>query len=324
MKTLKNTIAILAFATALFSCSNDDDNNTPAPVAPEKTVYIAGSENITGKTYATIWKNGVPTKLTDGSKLGRALKVVASGSDIYVLASDGPDYNVYKNGIKLYSLVDCTKAEGLYVLGNDVYVSGNYDNFVKYWKNNTQENLSDGVYPCKGKDITLKNNVPYVVGSEIQAIGIRIAKLWKKGSPFVELSPVDKVATANAIYNDGTNIYISGQQEDFGKIWKDEVSSFTTPNVGSLFSVFVSGSDVYALGTGFETYGIKLYKNKNTTNLPDNFEGNSLFVSDADVYVLGTVVLGADDQPALSKNGTITKYGDIFNNVIMKSMCVVK
>ncbi len=40
MKTLKNTIAILAFATALFSCSKDDDNKrvTETPPVTEKTV----------------------------------------------------------------------------------------------------------------------------------------------------------------------------------------------------------------------------------------------------------------------------------------------
>ncbi len=323
-KTLKTLLAIIALATTILSCSKDDD--APTPVAPEKTVYIAGFEKITGKQYATLWKNGVATKLTDGTKIAEAVKVVVSGSDVYVLGKDGTDYKVWKNGTPLYTLVSCTIAEGLYISGNDVYVSGNYDNFAKYWKNNTQENISDGVYPCRARDIILVNNIVHIVGEEIKSIAIRIAKLWKRSSPSasIDLSPADKVGSATNISNIGNTTYISGREDGFGKIWKDESNSFTTPNTGTLYSVFCSGADVYALGVGFETYGIQIYKNKNSSALPDNFEGNSIFVSESDVYVLGLFVNGADDQPAISKNGTVTKYGDISGNVKMNSLFVVK
>jgi hypothetical protein len=324
IKTIfKTTIAIFAIATSLISCSKDDD---AAPAAPEKTVYIAGYEKITGKQYATIWKNGVAAILTDGTKSAEALKVVVSGSDVYVLGKDGADYKVWKNGTPLYTLVSCTVAEGLYVSGNDVYVSGNYDNFAKYWKNNTQENISDGVYPCRGRDIILVNNIVHVVGEEIKSIAVRIAKLWKRGSApeSIDLSPADKVDTANNIFYNGTNVYISGTVGYYGKIWKDEISSFTTPNTGSLFSVFCSENDVYALGSGFETYGTQIYKNKNSIALPNNFDGKSIFVSETDIYVLGSFETGSNEQPALSKNGTVTKFGDDSGRIQMKSIFVVK
>jgi uncharacterized protein YjdB len=67
-------------------------------------VYVAGWEyNAQGKDVATLWKNGVPQRLSDGSYEAYAHSVFVSGNDVYVA---GGEYNaqgilatLWKNGV---------------------------------------------------------------------------------------------------------------------------------------------------------------------------------------------------------------------------------
>jgi len=83
---------------------------TPTP-ASTAAVYVAGFEasgayDPTFGEYAAvamIWKNGVATKLTDGTRGAVAHSVALSGSDVYVAGSQADGAHavavVWKNGV---------------------------------------------------------------------------------------------------------------------------------------------------------------------------------------------------------------------------------
>ena len=73
-------------------------------------VFVAGYKDVNGVDYATCWKNGVATLLTNGTGGSGANSIAVSGSDVYVAG--------YEN-INGYSV-------------------------ARYWKNGVAANLSDG------------------------------------------------------------------------------------------------------------------------------------------------------------------------------------
>jgi len=104
-------------------------------------VYVAGYEfrpiDFETKKYvyvATLWKNGKPQSLTDGTKDAKAYSVFVSGNDVYVAGSEknaqGFDVaTLWKNGIAQRLTTKVTKhgssAHSVFVKDNDVYVVGN-------------------------------------------------------------------------------------------------------------------------------------------------------------------------------------------------------
>jgi hypothetical protein len=89
----------------------------PQPIYPQLTydVYVGGEDDI----YATIWKNGVATHLTDASAFGGVNEV--------------------------------------YVVGNDVYAAGyetkNGKTSAKLWKNGTATSLTNGTNDAEARSI---------------------------------------------------------------------------------------------------------------------------------------------------------------------------
>ena len=78
------TITALLITSLLFTqCSKSNDETlAPVPVVP-KIVYTAGVQYI-GRDVATVWKDSVPTALTDGTFNASANSVFVSGTDVYV------------------------------------------------------------------------------------------------------------------------------------------------------------------------------------------------------------------------------------------------
>ena len=80
-------------------------------------------------------------------------------------------------------------------------------------------------------------------------------------------------------------------------------------------SIFVSGSDVYVGGMGFNgVHDYAMYwKNGEAVNLTDGIEDawvNSIFVSGTDVYVAGVVVTSGHSTAVYWKNGVATSLPD--------------
>ena len=95
-------------------------------------VYVVGRVSKT----ATLWKNGVAEKLTDGSKFAQASSVFASGNDIYVVGTEERDS---KRVVMLWTkrgesgsweskdITDGSKeavASSVYVIDNHIYIVG--------------------------------------------------------------------------------------------------------------------------------------------------------------------------------------------------------
>src|SRR5690606_33068003 len=112
-------------------------------------VYVAGSEYIGSVRVATYWKNGKPTRLTNGTEDGIANTLFVENDDVYISVFDYEEGNMYwKNG-KVTKLTD-NQSEGceIFVSNGDVYTTGSVTNGsnqrAAYWKNEQQTLLTDG------------------------------------------------------------------------------------------------------------------------------------------------------------------------------------
>jgi len=151
-------------------------------------VYVAGSEGpATGNLSATIWKNGTPTVLTDGTYVAEATGVTVAGGAVYVSGYiEGPVQPVYwKNGVAVPVTVPgsySTVLSAIYVSSaGDVYTSGAYQDLAKYWKNGTMVDLStttagQGIYES-AVSITSSGTDIYIAGNAI-SLGVGY---WKNG-----------------------------------------------------------------------------------------------------------------------------------------------
>jgi hypothetical protein len=102
-------------------------------------VYVTGYQNSEGGTRAVYWKNGVIIKLGDNQSDSYGYSIFVSGNDVYVAGtSKNKISNIWqalywKNGeeVKLSG----TAASSIFVVENDVYVSGGFDKTPQYYKN---------------------------------------------------------------------------------------------------------------------------------------------------------------------------------------------
>ncbi|MDR1841496.1 MAG: Ig-like domain-containing protein [Holophagales bacterium] len=142
--------------------------NAYSVVAHNGIVYIAGADPLPNSPLiiprATIWKDGAPTHLTDGSFEAEANSVfVTDEGDVYVAGYESNVNSisvatVWKNGELLYRLTDGqygAQAESVFVIDGEVYVAG-YDsvdtnegdeegNFIAVmWRNGLRLTLNDG------------------------------------------------------------------------------------------------------------------------------------------------------------------------------------
>ena len=87
-------------------------------------VYTAGYEYNGTNYVAKVWKNKKAIFKTDGTKDAFANSVYVVGEDIYVSGQEGKAAKVWKNGEELYELVDKGYAYSIVVHNGDVYVAG--------------------------------------------------------------------------------------------------------------------------------------------------------------------------------------------------------
>jgi hypothetical protein len=230
-------------------------NGTEIPLTNESTsshaaevliagedVYVVGYE-FSGKQVAVYWKNGSAVKLTDASTYAIASSIVIIGNDVYVggnsTHSNGNTVATYwKNGTAHVISDKTTFAHGIFVSGNDIYLTGSERNtgpgvgFPTYWKNGSTTYLGPGLGGAAGYDIMVTENDVYVAGVEDNALAVRLAKYWKNGFPVV-LSDGSRPAFANAIDVVGDEVYVVGHEYNGAnkavvKLWKDDAPTSIT------------------------------------------------------------------------------------------------
>jgi hypothetical protein len=155
-------------------------------------VYVVGDRlDATQHSYATIWKNGVSTSLTNNIYGSIASSMYVSGADVYVSGAeiDSNQYGIakiWKNGFAT-NISNATNGgvNSVFVSGIDVYVAGSgrdgavgTPNLAKVWKNGVVTNLTNGPQFANANSLYVFGNDVYVAGYEGN-----ILKLWKNGLP---------------------------------------------------------------------------------------------------------------------------------------------
>jgi hypothetical protein len=206
-------------------------------------VYVAGCEfDANNKAIATLWKNGVPTALADGTE---ACSVFVSGSDVYVAGSkrDAPGKEIamiWKNGkpTVLTNGTNNSTAKSILVSGDDVYVAGAVDLEVKaratVWKNGVPTTLPDSTKDAFANSIFVSGGDVHVAGAEYIVKPIRngdevnssniVAKVWKNG---VETLSINNAAV-RSIHVVGGDVYVAGYEKNsegrnVARVWKNGV-----------------------------------------------------------------------------------------------------
>lgn len=260
------------------------------------------NDNLTG-TIPVIWENGVADLLPDSSGNGNANAIFVSGTDVYVAGvtqyqldtshipfttlsavypKAGTLATVWKNGVpttlpgySFVGLVDTGKyanriyedyVSGIYVSGNNVYVSGgSYFNgyHARYWQNGTPVDLTAGLsytasngsygYP-NTTAITVSGNDVYVAGYQTTSQVAPVAIYWKNGTPVFLSTDSISGSSASAIAVSGNDVFVVGWQNIGGysraMLWKNGVATTLTSGATASVatSICISGSDVYVAG----------------------------------------------------------------------------
>lgn len=123
-------------------------------------IYVAGYEN----KSAILWKNGIPTTLTDNTKEVSVNDLAISGNDIYVAGAYNGAAVIWKNGVK-EELSSYGEVRAIVIDGTDFYAAG-YDNGVAtVWKNGKAIALtSDNWNESSANGICIYNGKAYAAG----------------------------------------------------------------------------------------------------------------------------------------------------------------
>ena len=105
-------------------------------------VYVAGDEDNATVRVAKVWKNGIATSLTDGTKTASANAITVANGDVYVTGyEDDGVKNVaknWKNGVQTGAVLGNntggSRAKGIAVFGSIIYSVG--------YQNNGSRNLA--------------------------------------------------------------------------------------------------------------------------------------------------------------------------------------
>jgi hypothetical protein len=157
-------------------------------------VYAAGYESEGYNSYATLWKNGIPQRLSDNYE-SRAHSVFVSGDDVCVagheLAANGQQRAaVWKNGVSqhmnyAYNSAGST-AFSVFVSGGDVYVAGWESALATLWKNGVPQLLNPEIFYYSlsyAMSVFVSGGDVYVAGVDFDDTGGAAVTLWKNGVP---------------------------------------------------------------------------------------------------------------------------------------------
>jgi hypothetical protein len=302
-------------------------------------VYVSGgSSAIQLPSYGNVWINGIASPLADSAGNAANTEISAifvHGPDVFVAGivqydtthgipytNDSAVYppsgkvaTLWKNGhpafLPGYTLLasgygggavatHSDYVSGIYISGNDVYVSGGSNGyyadkdssmqFARYWKNGVNINLTPGLVEKNGTTVVhypMTTGI-FVTGNDVYLSGLRgynQALYWKNGSPVFLTTEQTYGAAANAIFVAGKDVYVAGNQADasgnnHAVYWKNGSVVQLSNNLSGAYATTVVNGDIYVAGvdyingTGYATY----WKNGVPTHLGSHGFANAIAV----------------------------------------------
>lgn len=211
-----------------------------------------------------------------------------------------------------------------YVASADVYVLGRTSSGFCYWKNGVRTDL-----PADAQQLNSTVNSIFVSGTDVYVAGSAgvYPAYWKNGSS-VLLPSYARSASVYSIYVSGTDVYTCASAYEpsvasyYIMSWKNAVANFplnnsgTTPAIGNVFGITMSGSDVYIAGNQMAN----LSSNRDATYWKNSVpvvittggssSANGIYVLGSDVYLAGN-----DNGTAKYwKNGVATLLSPALSN----------
>lgn len=203
-------------------------------------------------------------------------------------------------------------------VGPDIYISGmagvNSLYFVaKYWKNGTETVVDNRTVPnAYVNSMAVSGTDVYLAGYQLNGTTTN-ASYWKDKVPTTLTG-----AIANSIATDGTDVYVAGIYYNINglpvaAVWKNGVATPLTngTNDGYVYSVAMSGTDVYA--AGYDGNVAVYWKNGIPTQLTNGQYQAwtvSIAISGHDVYTLGYEYSATSNDAKYWKNGTPINLAD--------------
>ncbi|MFM9989569.1 hypothetical protein [Flavobacterium sp.] len=298
---MKKILLVLTVFAILTSCSKNEVQITPElPV----NIYAAGRGQNSSATMrqAVVWKNGVPTYLTDGTREGYAYSVFVKNNDVHVAGHEKNTNGIlegkyWKNGVLQNLNINTTVGStcvSVFVYNDDVYVLGTNNGAVVYWKNGVQNTVT-GIGTAIPTSIVVTFNSVYVLVTENNSV-----KVWKNGV-ITTLSDGIKSDEAKSLCIENGNVFVLAEEtynaQKKIKYWRSGVLTYLTSTSNNIyaFSIAVSNGNV-CIG-GIEANKAKYWLN----GIPNNVSNST---SNSVIYALTYF------------NGTIYSTG--FDNGIMK------
>ncbi len=233
-------------------------------------VYVAGQVTMDSINKPVIWKNTLPTYLSDSAGMVTSIKV--TGLSVYAsgyITYSGITYPaLWTNGVMAMLSTNSGSANNIFVSGNDVYVGGNMLDTISMsktvpvvWKNGTiyYTNQISGTV----NSVFVSGNDLYIAGQMDQGMNMN-AFVMKNG---VETVLSLYGGSANHVFVDSNNVYVSGSsfsssQASFYNpaLWKNGANSGFVNNTifGEVTAATKVGTMVYSVGFG-EIFGVPKY-----------------------------------------------------------------
>jgi hypothetical protein len=193
-------------------------------------VYVAGNEfNEEKKLIATVWKNGIPIRLSKESSFAQSVFVL--DNNVYVAGKTYKNQKevatVWKNGTPQILTLEDYNSEALSVFATekDVYVAGHENSEVHksktiIWKNGEVQHLTvdNEIYGGVTNCIYVSNEIVYVVGNlcysdEFGIDDVCIPLLWKNNK-LQGLKTKQNETHTSSVFVSGKDIYVAGFQLD--------------------------------------------------------------------------------------------------------------
>ena len=347
---MKNLILpFLALLTFVFSCTNNDENETLEKNTLSYDVYVAGREN----NIACYWKNNLKTNLTNGDNLSSA-EIKVDNNDIYVTANSNINLisltqveffwkNNIKSDIRQYLNISNSLQSfitGFAVKNGDVYFAGfmenpsaasNLEKFqLCYWKNGVKTVLFQSQFPSYAHAIHIGGADVYVSATKVDTNQNIQKGYFKKGI----FHPVDASNISNFTKNNnGVHVLFEKNMKFYSKNLNTNLETLigdyaspAAPISGKITSE-ESSTDLYSIyQTGWFTY----FKNRSV--IVPNFSALSyikdLFVHSNNIYLIkydtsnnsyiGKLFInGIETQSITSTSPNGLNYTGTFNSIFV-------